>query len=1256
MDVGSMSNKRKLQLAAFVAVSILLNYFGKLLAIDLQLPIWLDSFGTALTAYGLGPFCGAVVGLSGNLIYGITHGSAYIYGITSIVIGVLIGYMAKKGKFDTIFGTMTVSVVVTLASIVVSVPLNFIFFEGKTCNLWGDGVIGYLSEQGLPSVPCGIIGQFYVDFLDKVITLLLLFAIIKLRGHFAKNRAMFEDDIENENDKNDKNDSGDSNDSNGKSGKAQKAVGTTAILLASAFAFSMLGNVPVSAEEEDLGGYVRTVYNAENGLPCGEANDIVQTTDGILWIATYAGLYRYNGSEFRWMNEYDSVRNANCLYVDEEGRLWIGTNDNGVSIVINDSISRTIGKEDGLPSDSVKCIAKSADGKYYIGTTDSMAVLSLSEGVKILNEIPQVHFAVAVSADQNGYAAAINSEGQLFLLGNGEILTSMQSPAANEQFTCCTFGESGLLYVGTSGNSIYVYENTRDALVRQRKISCGKLANLQSITFAGENRAYICADNGIGYIDTKGNYTDINSDEFNNSIDNMCVDYQGNLWFTSSRLGLLRLSKSVFTDVYRAYGLNNRVVNSVDEWNGCLYFGTDSGLDIGGMQTFTPVKNELTEMMEGVRIRCIRKDSRGDLWICTYGKGLVKVKPDGTTTTYDSSSGSFGDRSRTVMEMSDGTVVAAGDTGIAFLDDTGIQNTLTYGDNFSNAMILSLLEMDDGALLAGTDGDGIVVIRNGQPVRILTRYDGLTSGVILRMTKCSDGEHVLIVTSNGICCMDSQYNIRGLEHFPYFNNYDVWTSEGGKLFVLSSAGIYVLNEKEVISDVETMSYELLDAKSGMSASLTANSWNYNDGEGHLYVCSDTGVYMLDTSAYTATRRSYRMLVSTVKLDGATYPIVRGDAFHIARGVNKVEIFPEVINYTIDDPYVEYYLEGFDNEPTIIYQSELTAVTYTNLPTGSYKFHLAVLDSDRSTVLEESTYQLIKEKEIYDNHWFMIYMVLVAMIAVAWFTWFIARTQSQKTLALQQKQLELAKKQVQMGNETILAIAKTVDAKDENTSQHSQRVSEYSVMIAKEMGFSDEDCAKLKNTALLHDIGKIGIPDRILNKPARLTDEEYAIMKSHVTRGAAILKDFTLVENVMDGVLYHHERYDGKGYAHGLKGEEIPIFGRIIGVADAFDAMTANRVYRQKLDFDFVVNELERCKGSQFDPKVADIMLKLIREGKIDIEQIYGKPMPKPEEKADEKKTEEAGKTEKPDAAKAEETNADAKSEEAKTDDTKKSDK
>ena len=230
--------------------------------------------------------------------------------------------------------------------------------------------------------------------------------------------------------------------------------------------------------------------------------------------------------------------------------------------------------------------------------------------------------------------------------------------------------------------------------------------------------------------------------------------------------------------------------------------------------------------------------------------------------------------------------------------------------------------------------------------------------------------------------------------------------------------------------------------------------------------------------------------------------------------------------------------------------------------------------------------------------------MVFVLAVVWATWFIVRTQVQKTIRYQQKELALVKRQLEMGNETVMAIARTLDARDDNTSHHALRVSEYSVMIARKLGFDEEACENLRKTALLHDIGKIGIPDSVLNKPGKLTDEEYSLMKSHVVLGGEILKDLTLIDGVSEGALYHHERYDGRGYIHGLKGEEIPLNARIIGIADAFDAMTANRVYRKKIDFDFVVEEIKRGRGTQFDPQMVDIMLELIDNGDIDVKSIY----------------------------------------------------
>ena len=169
-----------------------------------------------------------------------------------------------------------------------------------------------------------------------------------------------------------------------------------------------------------------------------------------------------------------------------------------------------------------------------------------------------------------------------------------------------------------------------------------------------------------------------------------------------------------------------------------------------------------------------------------------------------------------------------------------------------------------------------------------------------------------------------------------------------------------------------------------------------------------------------------------------------------------------------------------------------------------------------------------------------------------------------------------------------------------------------IFSAKELGYDEDACEELRKTAMLHDIGKIGIPDKVLNKPDKLTDEEYETMKSHVVRGAEILKNFTLIDNVQEGALYHHERYDGRGYVHGLKGEEIPLNARIIGIADAFDAMTANRVYRKRLDLEHVLNELRKGRGTQFDPKLVDIMLRLVEDGTIDVKKIYAESSMKKE--------------------------------------------
>ena len=180
-------------------------------------------------------------------------------------------------------------------------------------------------------------------------------------------------------------------------------------------------------------------------------------------------------------------------------------------------------------------------------------------------------------------------------------------------------------------------------------------------------------------------------------------------------------------------------------------------------------------------------------------------------------------------------------------------------------------------------------------------------------------------------------------------------------------------------------------------------------------------------------------------------------------------------------------------------------------------------------------------------------------------------------------------------ELSMSLAATIDAKDKYTSGHSKRVADYSKEIAKRLGKSDEELERIYLISLLHDIGKIGIPDEIINKQTKLTDEEFEVIKTHPEIGSDILKNIETIPEIRTGVRWHHERFDGNGYPDGLKASEIPEYAQIIAVADSYDAMTSNRSYRNLMSQATVRKEIEKGSGSQFSPAIASIMLTIIDE-------------------------------------------------------------
>jgi len=193
--------------------------------------------------------------------------------------------------------------------------------------------------------------------------------------------------------------------------------------------------------------------------------------------------------------------------------------------------------------------------------------------------------------------------------------------------------------------------------------------------------------------------------------------------------------------------------------------------------------------------------------------------------------------------------------------------------------------------------------------------------------------------------------------------------------------------------------------------------------------------------------------------------------------------------------------------------------------------------------------------------------------------------------------------------TIKSIAFALDAKDKYTHGHSMRVTLYSLALAKTMNLPDDLLEEIEITGLLHDIGKIAIPERILLKPGELTPEEYEIVKSHPELGKKLVEGIEKLKRISNWLKSHHERYDGKGYPEGLIGEEIPISSRIISIADTYDAMTSNRAYRDALPHQFAVAEIMSCSGSQFDPKLTELFINIndeIEKIKLNPEEAYKK--------------------------------------------------
>ena len=463
--------RREYLIVPFTVIALFVDLLGRVFAEKLMLPLWCDSVGTFFIAYFAGPVCGAIVGFTNNIIYGIFVDHQSVYCVTGAFIGFLAGHFAKKKVFESQFLTMTIGMGLAVISTVISVIVSITMYGGDIGNIWGAQVMRFFMDAGFPKYVSFVIGQFYIEFLDKLFCVEIIYLLIKLERFYRKKR---DENLE-----------------------EKKSFKNTAQFLTFIFAlFFVFQPKSVFSQNfiDEYDSYVQTVFSNSEGLLSGEANDIEQTNDGKLWIGTYAGLFKYDGSKFKLMSDIHSVKSVNCLFVDEEGRLWTGTNDGGITIFINEHVMNVIDEESGLLSNSVNDIVCDTEGNYYIGTTEGISLVSLSGGVKIIKNYEQIKNVSKMSADKFGNVVAVTERGELFCFKNGEICRSFLKGEEKISFQSVDFSEDGRLFLASPDDSIFIYSLTPSGPKLVRKFKIPGIEGINSFYFAENNGVFVCSD------------------------------------------------------------------------------------------------------------------------------------------------------------------------------------------------------------------------------------------------------------------------------------------------------------------------------------------------------------------------------------------------------------------------------------------------------------------------------------------------------------------------------------------------------------------------------------------------------------------------------------------------------------------------------------------------------------------------------------------------------------------------------------------
>ncbi len=961
-------------------------------------------------------------------------------------------------------------------------------------------------------------------------------------------------------------------------------------------------------------------------LEVSGAEALCQTEEGYVWIAQYSGLTRYDSKEFvtyksfyYYGQEYNIINvvalaaRGNVLYIATTDHLYVYKDHHFEPLVAVDGIITDIVLDE--KSDLLYICTRLNGGIVYDIATGTESIIPGTEGKAIRD------FAPGYGKGRYFYQA---DEGVFDQDGN-EILQN-----------------SRLMELYSYGTVLYLVEDT--GIIYRYDMESGRFADeitvpdqVNKLLYSEEDQILFaaCEKDGIYCIDfsTGEPVTSLAGNLDNKSqLMDLMIDYQGNLWVASHFIGTSgvsiitrnALSELLYDDpIWQALNQPpeyDRNVYAVERCGDILYIVCSNRIYMYDLvrKAILPDNALMQKIDEYAARRTAEGQAGGDsgysftyspkdvevfrnrIYFAVTNIGLVEYDPESEQVViydYDYISKHLGtlvndvditllDKVRSMRSFDDALIIGYS-RGIMRFDGESF-SVINMGSN-----VLYINRTKDGRILFD-QSKGLYVVNDdftsvteipteksitGNRLKFLVDGDALYYTLNSRLFRTypekGDGvsEEITIPYVKGSIVELAKIRYNRINGEPVY-----------KYVIGSQTQLYIADSLEGDSLTD---YESYDSINGLQPIIANTSGYYDESEMKYYLQSTNGIYVYEPMLESEDHHPVKIALSSVDLDGTQY---YRNQISLGKDVSRVAFNLSVFGFRPNSGFTSYYkLDGVDSDYTS-YTDENRSIYYTNLPGGSYDFHFYVVDEYG----QESNRILIhleKEKKFIEQWWFWAALFLVAGAVLFLVSFLIIRYKTRQSL---KRQMEY--KSITL--ESLQAIARTIDAKDEYTNGHSIRVSYYSKLIAENMGMSQDDIENIYYIALLHDIGKIAIPDSILNKPGRLTEDEFKIMKSHTTRGARILKGISTIPQIIEGAKSHHEKYDGSGYPEGLKGENIPLVARIICCADCFDAMASKRVYKEPFSLEVIIGEFERCSGTQFDPQIARIVIDMISTGKL----------------------------------------------------------